>query len=471
MFDTFGRYQFRIFCLCILCKFFTAFNQMGVIFYAPRVSYICADTNAETCPCSKPIYDTSVFTNTITMEWNLICKKKWLANLTQTLFQVGVLFGSVFFGMAADRYGRRNPCIVAVIIQLTMSMASAYATNYVFFCITRIFIGSAVGGTMVTTFVILMEFIGNKNRDVISALYHVPFNIGHMMLPLIAYYYRDYKKFLLVVSIPSAIPLCYFCFLPESARWLIAVNRTDEAIAILKKEAKISKRQVDIHKEVVTYAKTLTGPNAQKGNLADLFRTPNLRRNIICMSFNWMTCSYCFYGVTQYVGHLSGNIFINVAASGGVALFGAFTSIPLMRACARKTVVVLFHFLCAACLFALMFVPEGNLSVILACTGVVSSFIVFVVVYLYCSELFPTVVRNAAVGFSSMMARVGSMVAPFVINGADIAHWLPPLAFAILPLVACWVTFLLPETKDCELLTTLEEGENFGKNIANKPKK
>lgn len=103
----------------------------------------------------------------------------------------------------------------------------------------RVLIGAAVGGTMVTTFVLLMEFIGNKNRDLISALYHVPFNLGHIMLPLFSYFFRDYKELLLVTSLPSVILLCYFWLLPESARWLIAVKRTDEAIAILEKEAKM----------------------------------------------------------------------------------------------------------------------------------------------------------------------------------------------------------------------------------------
>ena len=34
--------------------------------------------------------------------------------------------------------------------------------------------------------------------------------------------------------------------------------------------------------------------------------------------------------------------------------------------------------------------------------------------YLYTSELFPTPVRNMAVGSSSMMARISGLVAPFM---------------------------------------------------------
>lgn len=201
----------------------------------------------------------------------------------------------------------------------------------------------------------------------------------------------------------------------------------------------------------------------KKGTILDLFRTPNLRKNIIAMSCNWFSCSYCFYGVSQYVGHLSGNVFINDAASASFTLLGTFVSIPLMQALGRRTIVIVFNFVGGLCLLILAVLPEGWGSVACAIIGVVASFIVFVIVYLHCSEMFPTVVRSAALGFSSMMARVGAMVAPFVIDLRSQARWLPPVVFAIIPLIAGFISFLLPETKGFELMTTIEEGESFGK--------
>lgn len=108
-------------------------------------------------------------------------------------------------------------------------------------------------------------------------------------------------------------------------------------------------------------------------------------------------------------------------------------------------------------------IPQGNLFVAMASIGVVSSFMLFVVCYLYCSELFPTVIRNAAIGFSSMVARVGSMAAPFVVESGTTANWLPSVLFGVFPLMGGFLTLLLPETKNCALMTTVEEGENFGK--------
>lgn len=461
---SFGRYQLLLCLLIFLTKFPVAFHQMAILFLAPKLSYTCPDTGEETCPCPNPEYDTSIFSRSIIMEWDLICERKWLTSFTQTLFQLGTLLGSVLFGMASDRFGRKYPLLIAVVIQVTMGISAAFVPGYWEFTFLRFLVGMSVGGTMVTGFVIVMEFVGTQYRDVISALYQVPFNMGHMLLPVFGYFCRDYSNFQLAISIPAVVLLSYFFLVPETPRWLIAVKRTEEAVKILESVAKVNKRPTEaIRTDIENYQAALQKSQLKKGNIVDLFRTPNIRKNILAMAFNWLTCSYCFYGVSQYVGQLSGNAFINVAASASVTLLGSLCSIPLMKVMGRKTIVIIFNFICAFCLLILAVLPEGPGTVVCASVGVVSSFVVFVVVYLYCTELFPTVVRNAALGFSSMMARVGSMIAPFVIASSSLGTWVPPVLFAVLPLIAGFVAFLLPETKGCELMVTIEEGEQFGK--------
>ena len=40
----------------------------------------------------------------------------------------------------------------------------------------------------------------------------------------------------------------------------------------------------------------------------------------------------------------------------------------------------------------------------------------FAIAYLYTAELFPTPVRNVAVGAASTFARIGSMSAPYIVD-------------------------------------------------------
>jgi len=61
----------------------------------------------------------------------------------------------------------------------------------------------------------------------------------------------------------------------------------------------------------IRYAK-----NNEKYNITHLFKTPNLRLKTIYVSVNWFVCGIYFFGLAQYMGHIDGNIFINVAVSG-----------------------------------------------------------------------------------------------------------------------------------------------------------
>lgn len=103
-----GRWQ-AVICLAIaLLKVPIAFHQLGIIFLAPPAPFRCVAPQEEAngvcvANCTKYEYDTSVFKNTIVMEWDLICKKEWMKNMTQTIFMFGVLLGNMIFGFFADR--------------------------------------------------------------------------------------------------------------------------------------------------------------------------------------------------------------------------------------------------------------------------------------------------------------------------------------------------------------------------------
>nr|CAD7197330.1 unnamed protein product [Timema douglasi] len=619
-----GRWQIIIYLWMSILKLAVAWHQLGIVFLAPPVDFRChqgeprnftrrkvehcswTDQNGTDSPCTAWEYDRSVFTETIVTEWNLVCDRHQLANVAQTVFMFGVLMGNALFGMAADRFGRKKPLVLAILIQSLAGVASAFVPWFEVFLILRFIDAMATGGTMITSFVLCMELVGGWWRLVFSMISHIPFSLGHSLMAAIAYYARDWRTFQLAVSLPSIVLLSYWCYLPtgrvstvhravvllvvsyyeviipskwpclyrpscccptggellrgyntfqlavslpsivrlsywwtipESPRWLLTAGRETEAIATLERAAKVNKRDVA---QVVPAVKTFinqktpnwasnpylpvmeilvyyennvpnrvpnpmsagtiapTEPFAparhflitaeispvigtssfvsqekrdsqdtnKKANILDLFRTPNLRLTTLCLYFNWLVCGFCFYGLAQYMGHLGGDIFVNIAVSGLIEMPGCVVCIYFMGRFGRRNTMISSQMLAATACLLIAVVPQGEgkpewPKVMLAGLGIVGMSFSFPTVYLYSGELFPTVVRNVGVGSASMCARIGSMVAPFVSSLNHFSYYIPPLLFGLSPLAAALLTFLLPETADRDLPDTLEEGENF----------
>lgn len=98
------------------------------------------------------------------------------------------------------------------------------------------------------------------------------------------------------------------------------MSKSREAEQILLKAAERNKIPIEnVKLAIETHENQATvrlAKSKEKYNITHLFRTPNLRMKTICIAINWFVCGICFFGLAQYMGHLDGNIFLNIAISG-----------------------------------------------------------------------------------------------------------------------------------------------------------
>ena len=80
----------------------------------------------------------------------------------------------------------------------------------------------------------------------------------------------------------------------------------------------------------------------------------------------------------------------------------------------RLKILIGGHLLSGISLLLITVVPDATAKFCLANLGVVGVTMTFPTVYLYSSEVFPTVVRNIGVGLGSVCARLGSIIAPYI---------------------------------------------------------
>ncbi|CAB3233021.1 unnamed protein product [Arctia plantaginis] len=421
-----GKWQVLMLMLVVWpTKISAGWQQLGIIFIAPTTKFMCTDTNLtekvemSKCydDCANYEYHTE-FGNTIISQWELICDRAWMAHFTQTVNMFGVLVGSVSFGFVADRYGRRPALLTACVLQLITTMAEAFCPTYWIFTGVRFFLGTSTAGTLLCAFIFIIEITGPRHRELIACLSAIPLSIGEMTMPIFAYFLRTYDMFCLGVAIPNLLYLVYFFIMPESPKWLITTGRLEEASMVMTQAAQWNNLPTENMLEVV---KSIAADNVNsndkkqsKATYMDLVKTKALKLNSICSCTIWFTLGITFYGSNQYIGETSSNIFISIFLAGLLQIL-------------KQTKILSFTF------------SDSGID-----TGICP-------LYMFTSELFPTVARNMAMGASSMVSRIGSMIAPFVAGLKIVAPWLPPAAFACIPLLAAIACYLLPETRGNKL--------------------
>ncbi|XP_072762665.1 organic cation transporter protein isoform X1 [Anoplolepis gracilipes] len=477
-----GKWQIII-CLAIsLVKFPVAWHQLAIVFMAPHQDYNCTkpasvnskdqctvEFNGTLMKCTEWEYDRKIFPETIISQWNLVCDKTHYANIQQSILMFGVLLGNIIFGSLADRYGRKNPLIISVVLQLLSGIGCAIVPWFQVLLLMKLLSALATGGMMVTSYVICMEIVGTKWRAAITVLYQIPFSLGHMSLAGLAFWFRHWQQLQIAITLPSIILLSYWWIVPESPRWLLAMEKQRSACKILQRAVNVNKvENVDVPEIVRKHCLHQNFKKSaldHKASFLDLFRTPNMRVKSLSIFFNWIVCGMGLFGMSQYIGQVGGDIFINFAVSGAIQVPGNFVAWWAMNKLGRRITLICSNSISGiACLFLIVVSNDiAWLRLLLACFGIVGMSVSFTTVYLFSGELFPTVVRNIGIGASSMCARVGSIVAPFVVSLNYIESWLPPTIFGVLPLVGAALCLLLPETAGCTLPDTLQDGEEFGK--------
>jgi len=77
------------------------------------------------------------------MQWDLVCDKNYLVEMSQSVFNFGVMVGAIIFTSMADRLGRKPIHLTCQYSMFAVGLAIAFAPNYITFVVLR-FVQGAV---------------------------------------------------------------------------------------------------------------------------------------------------------------------------------------------------------------------------------------------------------------------------------------------------------------------------------------
>jgi putative MFS transporter len=337
----------------------------------------------------------------------------------------GQLFGALFFGWFAERFGRLPALLWSIGIFGALSFACALAWNYPSLLVLRTLQGFGLGGEVPVAATYIGELAKAKGRGRFVLMFELVFPCGILAASVLGYWLvprLGWQSLFFAGAIPSVLVLFLQRLLPESPRWLAARGRYAEA--------EIALRQVERGTEKALRAKLpLPDLNVKvlprRSSWRDLFGPHYLRRTLVVWVM-WFATYFVNYGLATWMPTLYRTVFhlpLNVALgyqllTNVATLFASATCAFLIDFTGRRSwFVAAFAGSALALLFLWYIGPTTPLRVLLL--GTISNMFtgtMSLAVYLYTPELYPTRTRALAVGAATAWLRLASIIGPNIVG-------------------------------------------------------
>lgn len=400
--------------------------------------------------------------------------------MAQSAYMFGVFAGAVTLGSLADKYGRKIIFYISAVSQLILGTMVALVTEYYTFLLVRFLYGVfGSAGAYITGFVLTMELVGASKRTVCGIMFQFAFATGFMLVAAWGAVIKDRTWLQIVYGMHSALMLGHWWLMDESPRWLWAQGRTKEATDIVQRALKMNGNDVRLDtgkllaksKPKVSSATSSSSSDDEDDrdhSALDLLKTPNLRKKTLNVCLNWFANSIVYYGLSLNSGNLVGNPYLMLFLSGLVELPSYVMLIFVMDRTGRRCLVSTFMLIGGVCCICAAFVPKEDqtgaiVTAVIVLFGKACIAASFAVIYNYTAELFPTVVRNTALGIGSMCARLSGALTPLIMLLDFLDPKVPATLFGLVALASGFLSLYLPETVNQPMPETIEDGENFGK--------
>uniref|UniRef100_A0A2K5CJX5 Solute carrier family 22 member 4 n=1 Tax=Aotus nancymaae TaxID=37293 RepID=A0A2K5CJX5_AOTNA len=246
-------------------------------------------------------------------------------------------------------------------------------------------------------------------------------------------------------------------FIPESPRWLISQRRFREAEDIIQKAAKMN--NIAVPAVIFDSVEELNTLKQQKAFIMDLFRTQNIAIMTIMSLLLWMLTSVGYFALSLDAPNLHGDAYLNCFLSALIEVPAYVIAWLLLRTLPRRYIIAAVLFWGGGVLLFIQLVPADYyfLSIGLVMLGKFGITSAFSMLYVFTAELYPTLVRNMAVGVTSMASRVGSIIAPYFVYLGAYNRMLPYIVMGSLTVLIGIITLLFPESLGTTLPETLEQ--------------
>jgi len=415
--------------------------------------------NRSTVPCEQWDYDRSEYPETAVSQFNLVCGDRYWIFLSQSIYILGYVVGTFVSGILSDKYGRKPIILISAVLCHLFSTAAAFSSTIMIFNIWRFLIGASAVAQYVVSFTYCMEIAGVKWKSFVSSLFGVSISVGLALVPAISWVFPSWSDIQLFATLPTILfmmPLWVSSFFKESPKWLVSrglYRDADETNTqgVTRNSVSGSEISMLIHTD-----------SSSSGSLLDLVRTPGIRFSTLVLSYVWCVFLIIFLFVLMNCKDIiPGNSTLNIEILSGMDLIAGLITFPIVVYINRRLSTSLCFFLTGTSFLLHFFHPNPVYKQVFAQIGLFCNTMCFNLMSVFTVEIYPTVIRSMAMGSLNAIGRIAAMLPPLLLlvllRGEEF------LILGLMAVLAAGLVWLLPETKDMEMVDSLEEGEMFNR--------
>jgi len=459
----------------------------------------------------------SVIAKSLIIRWKL---SAMFAGAMVTVIFVGLLAGTILGGFLCDRYGRRMPILVTYSGMTIFLAVSLMAPDILLLVTAKFMLGVSLGFGVPAANAVICESCPTEHRSNVYSMTMVLFSLGQMysacilwaMSPEIKHSELHWRMMLVMAAIlPCVLGILSYFFLLESPHWLLAQGQYSDAKEVVIKMAEYKGNVPLAVVEAITYDLQTPAPSPEAaprhpkgddhrvccsqdqssqwwqqvvicicamkedmGRFKHLF-SERFRLTTILMSYISFVSNFVYYGLiyglpdTLKKEHGEDSSMWSPAAgvffSAVFEIPGVFIAILLGTTVGRKMNMTIsfgctaFSLACVIWVMSSGRLENAGLLAVFSVKLFIAS--VFIIVYLYLLECYPTKFRATGLAFCMVIGRLGAFACPFLFDGlvlAGVHHKWFFIVMCGLVLLASIISYLLPyETKDSQLMQEEDE--------------
>ncbi|ORY61804.1 general substrate transporter [Pseudomassariella vexata] len=162
-----------------------------------------------------------------------------LLGLLVNMYSIGSIVSFFVTPYVADHYGRKKAIATGCLFMILGGFITAFCNGYNMYIAGRFLLGFGNSFSQMSSPLLLTEICHPQHRGPVTAVYNCLWNLGALLVACIGWGTAQvgnewsWRSITFIQIVPSLIQIVFIYWIPESPRYLLSKDRSEEALDIL----------------------------------------------------------------------------------------------------------------------------------------------------------------------------------------------------------------------------------------------